>query len=68
MTINLKPGAVRSRKFQGDAVLHVGGWYHCQCYPCPRLTKWLSIVWNSSVCPSCMIAKQRAALRKDPAP
>ena len=61
---NLPWGAVRSRKFCGDAVLNVGGWYHCQCYPCPRLTKWSSIVLNSSVCPSCMVAKQRALLAK----
>ena len=55
---------VRSRKFGGDAVLHEGGWYHCLCYPCPNLTKWTSIVWNSHVCPSCMVKKQRAAIAK----
>ena len=61
-------GSVRSRKFGGDAVLHVDGWYHCQCYPCPNLTKWLSIGWNSNVCPSCMVAKQRTAKALEPIP
>lgn len=61
-----RPGwrGVRSRKFGGDAVLHEGGWYHCQCYPCPNLTKWCSIYWNSNVCPSCMVKKRRAAIAK----
>lgn len=64
MSEPLRVGSVRSRKLGGDSILHVGGWYHCQCYPCPNLTKWVSIRWNSNVCPACAVKKHRAAIVK----
>ena len=53
-----------SRKFEGDAVMYEGDWYHCLRYPCANVTKWRSLRWNSHICPSCMIKERRQAARR----